>query len=94
MVSYAGARSTIVNTNDPSSPYDTSSRVSRCVSLAVFNLEGSVGYWVASGLCDDDGHAGEGVDWSPVQDLIAYPYNVLTVFSGGGQFPLASIQLI
>lgn len=94
MVSYSGARRTIVDTNNTTDPYDTSSHVTRCVSLAVFNLDGSPGYLVASGLCDDTGHVGEGVDWSPVQDLIAYPYNVPTALSGGGQLALPTIQLI
>jgi Tol biopolymer transport system component len=36
------------------------------------------------------------VDWSPTQNLIAYPYNAPTVFSGPGSavFPLTAIQLI
>ncbi|MBI3415478.1 MAG: PD40 domain-containing protein [Verrucomicrobia bacterium] len=100
MVSYIGARSTIIYTNDTSNgqqvgPYDTVSKVSRCISLAVFPLDGSPGYLVANGLCDDDlAHPGEGIDWSPTQDLIAYPFNVTTTFSGaGGQFPLTAIHL-
>lgn len=99
MVSYAGARGTTVYTNEFGSavgPYETTSKISRCVSLVIFSADGTAPFLVASGLCDDDNaHPGEGVDWSPTQDLIAYPYNAITSFGGaGGQFPITSIQLI
>ncbi|MEO8131604.1 MAG: IPT/TIG domain-containing protein, partial [Bryobacteraceae bacterium] len=100
MISYVGARSTIIKTNifgDPSGPYDVQSKITRCVSLIVVNVAGGDPLLVASGLCDDDNaHPGEGVDWSPTQDLLAYPYNTVTTFSGPSftQFPITTIQLI
>ncbi len=98
MVTYVGARSTFAPTNEFGNPltiYDTTSKISRCVSLLVFNANGSAPYAVAGALCDDDlAHPGEGVDWSPTEDLIAYPYNAPTTFSGaGGQFSITAIQL-
>lgn len=101
MVAYSGARSTTTFTNEfgnPYGPYQVSSKISRCVSLAVFDATGvTAPFYVASGLCDDDsGNPGEGVDWSPTQDVIAYPYNTPTAFSGpgGAVFPLTAIHLI
>lgn len=99
MVSYLGARSTVIFTNtagQAEGPYDTRSHVSRCVSLLVFEGNGLAPFLVTSALCDDDNaHPGEGVDWSPTQNLLAYPYNTSTVFFGaGGTFPITAIHLI
>jgi IPT/TIG domain-containing protein/WD40 repeat protein len=98
MVTYVGARATFAPTNEfgnPLTTYNTASKISRCVSLLVFNANGSAPVLVGTALCDDDlAHPGEGVDWSPTQDLIAYPFNTPTVFAGsGGQFNITAIFL-
>lgn len=84
--------------NNPNAPYDLYSGFQGTPALQVYNLDGTPGPLVhADSSGSDTIHGGDGVDWSPTQNLLVYPADTTVPVNNYGQIlqiPVTALVLM
>jgi hypothetical protein len=96
---YTGARGTLIFTNrfgQQLGPYQPLSAVQSAPALAIYFANGTPPITMDSGLPSDQdlSHRGEGVDWSPNGEVVAYPRTIQAPTPSGTPISLTAIQLL
>jgi hypothetical protein len=91
----SGATFTYTNQLDPQDN-SLASGFTDTPSLSVYNVNGTAPILVAVGAGNPDIHAGDGVDWAPNLDLLAWPVTTNITFGGfyGGNGSVTAIYVM